>query len=161
MTTNNRRPSASIRTIWGIAKSPELQLNEEALYQIVFRETGKKHMKDLTQGEIETVVRVLTNLRESKIKQKPRRTDEGGNPKTVSQRRKIYALCEVLGWNRSPSQINGFVKRVCGVDRIEWLSPGQCYQVIEALKKIIERRGEDGQTKENAYEAGTDRKGKG
>lgn len=142
--TDQKHPKASIRSIWGIAKSPVLSMNEPELYSIIYRETGKKHMKDLTQGEIDRVAMVLSNLKDkSKNPVRTKRTDEGGNPKTVAQRRKIYALCGVLGWNQTPAQINGFVKRLCGVDRIEWLTPAQCYQVIEALKKIIERNTDD------------------
>ena len=46
------RKQPSIRTLWAIAKSPELCLSEEDLHAVVYRETGKESMKKLTQGEI-------------------------------------------------------------------------------------------------------------
>ena len=41
---------------------------------------------------------------------------EGGNPTTERQRRKIYALTEALGWNSDKRRIEGFVKRMTGID---------------------------------------------
>lgn len=116
-------------------------MEKDDLYAVIFRETSKTHRKELTQGEIISVVRVLQNMRDSAGRDaRTKRTDVGGDPRTVAQRRKIYALCGVLGWNNDNGRINGFVKRLCGVERIEWLSPAQCYKVIEALKNMMERQ---------------------
>lgn len=57
---------------------------------------------------------------------KAKRIDEGGNAQTEKQRRKIYALCDELGWNNDPRRLAGFVKRVTQVDRVEWLTIAQC-----------------------------------
>ena len=35
------RKQPSIRTLWAIAKSPELHLTDEDLHAVVYRETGK------------------------------------------------------------------------------------------------------------------------
>ena len=53
---------------------------------------------------------------------------------------RIKALCEALGWNDDPRRIQGFVKRVAHVDRIEWLNIAQCEKVIEGLKAILARQ---------------------
>ncbi|NBH80991.1 DUF1018 domain-containing protein, partial [Clostridiaceae bacterium] len=45
--------------------------------------------------------------------------------------------------NDNPNRIQGFVKRMSGIDRIEWLNKKQCAVVIEALKKMAARRGEE------------------
>ena len=68
------------------------------------------------------------------------RNSDCSSKRTVQQRRKIYALTEVLGWNKDPSRIQGFVKRMTGVDRLEWLNVGQCEKVIEGLKAMIARQ---------------------
>ena len=136
---------ASIRTIWGIAKSAELRLDEENLYALIARETGKQHMKELTQSELDTVARVLQNMKDGTLKGKAaaqKRTDEGGNPRTVGLRHKIYALTGVLGWNDDNRRINAFVLRVTGVERLEWLSAAQCNKVIEGLKEMVSRLNE-------------------
>lgn len=135
------RKPASIRTLWAIAKSPELGLSDEDLHAVVYRETGKESMKKLTQGEINTLARVLQNMKDGVDRDvRSKRTDEGGDPRTEKQRRKIYALTEALGWNNDNRRINGFVKRVTHVDRIEWLTIAQCEKVIEALKAMVARQ---------------------
>ncbi len=134
------RKPASIRTLWAIAKSPELDLTDDDLHAVIYGQTGKESMKQLTQGEINHLARVLQNMKDgTQNNAQGKRTDEGGDPRTENQRRKIYALCEVLGWNNDVNRINGFVKKMCGVERIEWLSMAQCFQVIEALKKMAAR----------------------
>lgn len=137
------RSHASIRTIWGIAKSPELALEEADLYSVIFRETGKEHMTELTQGQIDKVARVLQNMKDGARRDvQHKRTDEGGDLRTEKQRHKIYALCEQMGWNDDNNRINGFVKRICHVDRIEWASPSQCSKVIQALTAMTQRKNE-------------------
>lgn len=135
------RKQPSIRTLWAIAKSPELGMTNEDLHDVVYRETGKESIRKMTQGEINTVARVLQNMKDSARRSfRDKRTDEGGDPRTISQRRKIYALAEALGWNDDPRRVLGFIKRVTGVDRVEWLTPTQCEKVIEGLKAILVRQ---------------------
>jgi phage gp16-like protein len=134
-------PHYSIRMIWGIAKSPELSLDDEALYSVIERETQKDSMRKLTQGEIDRVCRVLQQMKDSVSKPAQRkRTDEGGNVKTERQRKKIYELTKTLGWNDDNQRINGFAKKMFKVERLEWLTPSQCYKLIEALKKMVVRQ---------------------
>ena len=79
-TTRSGRKLPSIRTLWAIAKSPELGLTDEDLHGVVYRETGKGSMKQLTQGEITAVARVLQNMKDSAARgSRSKRTDEGGN----------------------------------------------------------------------------------
>ena len=133
----------SIRTLWAIAKSEELRLTDEDLHAVVYRETKKESMKQLTQGEINTVARVLQNMKDGIQRDtRSKRTDEGGDPRTIAQRQKMYALCDALGWNDDNKRINGFVKKMCGVDRVEWLTMAQCNKVIEALKAMVKRQEE-------------------
>ena len=122
-------PRSSIRTIWAIAKSPELSLEEADLYALIERETGKQHMRELSQGQIDKVCRVLQQMKDGVRAPAPKpgkRTDEGGNP-------------EELGWNDTPARLNGFILKMFKVSRIEWLTVSQCYKLIEALKKMLER----------------------
>lgn len=140
--TGNRtgRPEATIRTLWAIAKSEELRLTNDDLHAIVYRETQKDSLKKLSQRELNLVSHVLQKMKDTAAgKKSVRRTDMGGNPHTIQQRRKIYALCEELGWNDDPRRIHGFAKRMCGVERIEWLNMAQCEKVIEGLKAIAAR----------------------
>ena len=116
-------------------------MTDEDLHAVVYRETGKESIKALTQGQINEVARVLQNMKDGVSRStRPKRTDEGGDVRTVQQRRKIYALTEQLGWNNNPQRIQGFVKRITGVDRLEWLNVAQCEKVIEGLKAILKRQ---------------------
>lgn len=134
-------PNFTIKTIWGIAKSPELLLSEEDLYSIIYRETGKDSMRKLTQKEINKVCSALSELKDSvKGKDKSKRTDAGGNTLTSRQRKKIYKLTEELGWNNNNARINGFVKKMFKVERLEWLDDDQCSRLIEMLKSMVERQ---------------------
>lgn len=139
------RKPASLRTIWAIAKSSELSMTDDDLHAVVYRETGKESMKKLNQREIDRISRVLQNMKDgNKAKETSKRTDEGGDPRTIKLRHKIYALCGELGWNDNNSRINGFCKRMFGVERIEWLTMTQCNMVIEALKDMVDRqKGKD------------------
>ena len=116
-------------------------MTDEDLHAVVYRETGKESIKALTQGQINEVARVLQNMKDGVSRStRPKRTDEGGDVRTVQQRRKIYTLTEQLGWNDNPQRIQGFVKRMTGVDRLEWLNVAQCEKVIEGLKAILKRQ---------------------
>ena len=151
--TRSGRKLPSIRTLWAIAKSPELRLSDEDLHGVVYRETGKESMKKLIHTSIGDHVasaaahsdRVLQNMKDSAARSTgDKRTDEGGNPTTERQRRKIYALTEALGWNNDKRRIEGFVKRMTGIDRLEWLNTAQCEKVIEGLKAILAREQRKG-----------------
>ena len=132
------RKQPSIRTLWAIAKSPELHMTEEDLHAVVYRETQKESLRKLSQGEVNTVARVLQNMKDSVSGGiRTKRTDEGGDVRTVELRRKIYMLAKELGW--SPDQVNGLSKRMFKVDRQEWLNPNQCGKLAEALKAMLAR----------------------
>lgn len=136
------RPVATIRTLWAIAKSQELSLTDEELHLIVQRETGKDSLRALTRKELGDVARVLQEMKDGVTKGKDRRTDVGGNPHTVRLRQKIYRLCEELGWGEDRRRMDGMARRVCGVDRVEWLDVAQCIALIEALKAMGGRKDE-------------------
>ncbi len=131
--------NVNLRTVFGIAKSPELQLNDDELHWLVQAHTGKDSLKELNRRELQTVVRVLGGMRDSA--KKARRGDTG-NAETAAQRRKIYKLAQELGWDK-PARINGMCRRMFRVDRMEWLSYKQCSDLIEALKSMVRRKEEE------------------
>lgn len=128
----------SIRTIWGLAKCPELALEEADLYAIIWRETGKEHMRELSQGDIDKVCRALTALKESSGGKQQRRPHPG-TPAADRMRGKVYAMSYQLGWGGDKARINGFVRKMFNVDTLEWLTAYQCGQLIEAMKAMAER----------------------
>ena len=82
---------ATIRTLWGIAKSPELQLGSEELHLVVQAQTGKDSLKELTEPERRRVAYVLGQMKESASGKRKRPVGMTGNA-TDNQRRKIYML---------------------------------------------------------------------
>ena len=136
--------SATIRTIWAIAKSPELALTDEELHLLVAAHTGKDSIRDLTPHEIHTVAGVLGMMKDHSSRSARHTGRSYGKGSTVNQRKKIYKLQEMLGWDK-PSRISGMCRRMFGIDRVEWLSYEQCSKLIEALKKMAERKtGKEG-----------------
>lgn len=132
----------TIRTIWGLAKCPELSLNDDELHALVEGLTGKESIKKLNKREIGQVVKQLQKMKDSAASRK-RKTS--GNAATINQRKKVYKLARELGWEKQ-SRVNGMCKRMFGVSSVEWLNYMQCSKLIEALKSMVERIGQDGES---------------
>ena len=47
------------RILYGLAKSKEVGLTDELLHMLVYRETGKSSIKELTPSELAAVCRIL------------------------------------------------------------------------------------------------------
>lgn len=131
-----------IKKLWGIAKSPELKLTDEELHLIVTAHTGKDSIKALNNREMNTVIRVLLNMKDS-AKNEGRGTKGGrkrtGNPATENQRKKVYMLTKELGWEKA-ARVNGLCNKMFKVSCVEWLNYQQCSKLIEALKSMVERK---------------------
>lgn len=137
-----RTDQPSIKKLWGIAKCPELKLTDEEVHLVVAGHTGKDSIRELNKRELQTVIRVLYNMKESARKSKHGQKSYAGNPATENQRKKIYRLTQELGWDK-PSRLSGMCKRMFGVAAVEWLDYRQCSKLIEALKKMAERQKEE------------------
>lgn len=129
----------SIKQIWGIAKSPELKLNDEELHLLVQAHTGKDSIKALTVREMAVVIGILTDMKDSSKKAEGGRR---GNPATENQRKKIYHLTQELGWDK-PVRLSGLCEKMFKISRVEWLNYQQCSKLIEALKSMAARQKGD------------------
>lgn len=141
--TGSKSP-LSIRSLWGIAKSPELKLTDEELHLLVQTYTGKESIKTLNKRELQTIIRVLCNMKDS-AKKSVRERNRSGNEITEHQRKKIQKLSQELGWEK-PARVNGMCKRMFGISRVEWLNYEQCSKLIEALKSMVQRQKEKEET---------------
>ena len=103
MAGNASQPS--IKRVWGIAKSPELKLTDEELHLLVQAHTGKDSIKALNKRELQTVIRVLGNMKDSAKKSERGRNRYNGSEVTENQRKKIYKLTQELGWDK-PARVN-------------------------------------------------------
>ena len=61
--------NVTLRTIWGLAKCPELHMTDEELHLLVSGHTGKESLKQLTKREISLVAGVLAEMKESTKRQ--------------------------------------------------------------------------------------------
>lgn len=129
-----------IKRLWGIAKSPGLRLTDEELHYFVAAHTGKDSIKKLSQRELQQMIGLLTNMRNSAYKAERGQTVRG-NSATENQRKKIYVLARELGWDK-PARVNGLCRKMFQVDRVEWLDYQQCSKLIEALKGMAKRKQE-------------------
>ena len=93
----------------------------------------------MTEPERRRVAYVLGQMKESASGKRKRPVGMTGNA-TDNQRRKIYMLTKELGWDDNPKRLSGFIRRMFKVERVEWLNYEQCSNLIEALKKMIERQ---------------------
>lgn len=132
------KTECSIKMIWGLAKSAELTLSDEELYLLIQRETKKSSMRELTKKEVVLIVGILQQMKDSV---KGKKNHASGNLTTQNQRRKLFKLSENLGWNQY--RLNAMAKRMFGIENVEWLDYLQCSKLIEALKKMDERRNEN------------------
>ena len=133
-----------IKRIWAIAKSPELGLTDEELHLFVQTLTGKDSIRALSQREAQKVIGELGHMKDSAKKAEGRKKHPSGKSSTENQRKKIYMLAKQLGWNRQ-ARVNGMCRRMFKVSSVEWLNYRQCSDLIEALKKMVERNeGKEG-----------------
>jgi len=135
-----------IKNIWGFAK--EVNIDKDNLYCMIDRISKKDSMRQMTKLQANKLIKELIDIKDKnkKVNKKcksQKRTDTNGNKNTKFQREKIYNLTGILGWNDNNNRINGFVKRMFKVDRIEWLDEDDCSKLIEILKKMIIRQGKD------------------
>lgn len=129
--------------IFGLAKSPELQLSDDDLHAVVFGVTGKESLKNLTDHQIGQVVRRLQELKDGvrKTRKRTRNYSRNGRRGTEDQRKKIFMLMNDLSWNEN--RVRGLAKRLFKIEAIEWLDYGQCSKLIEAMKAMLERKGRE------------------
>ena len=89
MAGNTSQPS--IKRVWGIAKSPELKLTDEELHLLVQAHTGKDSIKALNKRELQTVIRVLGNMKDSAKKSERGRNRYSGSEVTEPTEEDIQA----------------------------------------------------------------------
>lgn len=118
-----------IAKMWCMAK--QLKMDGDILHDFVFSVTGERHISQLSSTQAGRVLMEMS------------RYFEQSHKITGAQKSKIFKLMYLLGWQ--PVQLRGFVKKMTGIEIINWLNREQAYKVIEGLKKIWERQNEHGE----------------
>lgn len=127
------------------ARAREIGLADDDRKQMQLRLVGKESCAEMTEVELGKVAQSLQD----------RSRQRGALRKSARNvfHRKIYALWWDLGgsggvvaeWESLSRDercqiLNGFVRKITGVHHVEWLTPSQANQVIEALKGRILRK---------------------
>lgn len=126
----DKASTGQIRKIWGTARN--LALDEEQLRDIVEEITGQRRISVLNRFQAACVIDRLCGFAPLPGRLSPQ------------QKWKIKKLTKELGWNDNPARLKGFLRRVVGVDDIDWITPDKAWRVIEALKKMVERYKDGG-----------------
>lgn len=117
-----------------IAKS-QLNLDDDTYRHLLLNVTKKTSTKDMTVWELE---KILTNMKLKGFKVKSSKKT-GKITATEPVHKKIRSLWLELAdagevKNRSEKAINSYVKRITGVEVMDWLTQKQAVVVIESLK---------------------------
>lgn len=117
-----------------IAKS-QLNLDDDTYRHLLLTVTKKTSTKDMTVWELE---KVLHNFKSKGFKVKSSKKVEKISA-TKPVHKKIRSLWLELAdagevKNRSEKAINSYVKRIVGVEVMDWLNTDQAMKVIESLK---------------------------
>lgn len=101
-------------------------MSNKLLHETVEKITGKKSIKELTDREINQVVRSMEYALRHEYTIDP------------EQKSKIIKIGYLLGWNCK--QIRGFIKRVVGKNDFNVLQREEASKVIEGMKAIHIRK---------------------
>ena len=125
--------------IWAGAKAAGLTRDE--IHDLIGRDYQKDSLTELTDLQVEQFGTMLWNMSNGRqtLPTKKKRTDEGGRKDNIGQRRKIFVLAKLIGWNEE--SINKFCQKEYGVSRHEWLPPQKCSNMIDAMNAIAKREG--------------------
>lgn len=124
----------TLKRLWGLAK--QQGLSKDDIYTIVYRETGKEHMTDCTDRQLERVVKAIIAIKDINA-QRP-------GMATKKQLWKIHELEKELGWADNPKRLQAFVAKYYHVQSIEWLRFEQAIKLIDSLKNVAEKESRKG-----------------
>jgi hypothetical protein len=114
-----------IKKIWACAK--DAGLDEPNLRLLIKNLIGSDRISTLTCAQAIKVIDALL-----------------GNSRTYyaskEQIWKIEQLAQELGWSDDPKRLQGFIKKFAHVDNMRWLRAHQASDLIEGLKKMLQRQ---------------------
>jgi phage gp16-like protein len=133
----------------------ELQLDEDTYRDVLEATTGKRSAGAMDAAELMKVVERLRGMgfkpQAGKAKRgkklSPKSTGTPMQTEQISKIRALWITCHQLGVveNRYEQGLNAWVKRMTGIERVDWLvDAADCNRCIEGLKRM-KRRGEEAQ----------------
>lgn len=113
------------------ATAKENGIDNVLLHDMIEQMTGKKSTRDLTKYEAMDLIDKLVG---KEVKKKPVK-----GKASEAQIELIQSLVRELGWDDNPKRIRAFVKKYAHTEQLHWLESYQASNIIEALKKIMEK----------------------
>jgi phage gp16-like protein len=118
-----------------------LGFDDDSYRDFLFRITGRRSAAELDQPARQ---RVIEELRKFGFTRTAPEEKRAGRIADNAQLGKIYGLWRQLryaGAVTDPSErhLSGFIKKMTGIERAEWLAPEDAIQVIEGLKGWLNR----------------------
>lgn len=110
-------------------------MDNELLHTFIFNNTQKEHISELSKYDAMNVIDRLDEMKTGVKKTKPYRS----NMATQDQVYKIKAIEKELGWKDNPKRLKAFMKKYAGVENLNWLTFNKASNLIEALKKVLQR----------------------
>lgn len=132
MTDRNRH----IRLIHVLIRERGMTEDEyRALYESSTRKTS---LKAMTEKDLQRVVSALKSYGAKKRQYKPASLFDSPQARKI---RSLWLTLKDMGELRNSSEqaLLAYIKRLTGVDRMEWLKSNQMSYVIETLKKWVAR----------------------
>jgi len=133
----------------------DLKLDDDAYRAVLEGVTGQRSCSDLDEVQLDAVVKRLRELGfVVKTAPKTRRGGKKLSPQTrgkapvdktqIDLIRALWINCHQVGLvrNRYESGLNGFVKKLTGIERVDWIRElKDANRVIETLKAMLKRKG--------------------
>lgn len=121
----------------------DLRLDDETYRRMLERLTGKTSSRDCGVTQLETVIEHMRR-RGFTARPKSAESDRPARPADDPQAKMIRFLWLDLRdrgvlQDSSERALNAFIRRMTGIERLEWLDTYEASAVIEHLKKWIER----------------------
>lgn len=129
-----------LRMLYALAK--EQGMDSDTLHARANAVTGAEHLSQMTKAQAARVIDSLLS-KKTMYSAKPR----AATRITQGQVDVIFGLARKMGWlDEGYDRIKGFVRSRYGVEVIDWMTPEQGRQCIEALKAMAaggraERKG--------------------
>ncbi|KEQ23416.1 regulatory protein GemA [Paenibacillus tyrfis] len=115
------------RKIFGIQKQHGIETDD--LYSLVEQISGNRSISALTKEQGIKLIDRLCKI----VGEVPKPREHRASEAMIGYIRKLE---QELGWKDDPNRLLGFMKRMTGVDRLEWLTKQQGIKLIEGLKNM-------------------------
>lgn len=119
-----------VQLIFTLGRS--LAMDDEDIHGLAYNIAHVESIRSMTRREAGRMIDILKD----RAGQKPGGEATSPNRATQAQRGKIYALTREMGWSDQPERLRGYLRRVCGVEDVRFLTPQQAGKVIDGLKAM-------------------------